>query len=243
MIDMAAIPNSLLRIPSRQRIEGVYDLRTLRSLIDLGVTSFAFDFRPKSPSFLQQHKFLEIMAHAYSPLHKYNLIYENEKNYIVQKMIDDLIQNIAKVGGLRGMNVGNFMLDFRGQEDAAYYRSFNFPYALDYAPRAGLKEAFNSTLLSEVGISYQMAMLAHAEHLMPSFSRNLSQVLHSPSMRPTPKLILRCDWDIDLYPSIFDFLDVDELALPINNKIEVCYRNVDLGKLKGQLKFFVAERP
>ncbi len=228
MFHMTA-PRTSTPVPQLERIEGVYDLRTLKALSDLGVHSFAFDFRAKSPNFLQQHRFLEIMSKSYSPLQRYYLIYENEKDYIVRKMVEDLVKHVP---------LSNFTLDFRGKEDAAYCRSFSTPYALDYVPRQGLREALASPLCTEIGLSHNTVMVAHENRSMPTFARNFTQMVHESRGGRPLRSILRCDWDTDLFSSLFDFLDVDGLALPVNNKVEVCYRNVDLGKLKGQLRFF-----
>ena len=49
-------------------------------------------------------------------------------------------------------------------------------------------------------------------------------------------LILQSDWDSDRLNSIFEFFEFDLLSFPINSKIEVCYRNVDLHKLTKEMK-------
>jgi hypothetical protein len=49
------------------------------------------------------------------------------------------------------------------------------------------------------------------------------------------KIILRIDWNSNVFPSLFDYFDFDLMSFPINSKIEICYRNVDLKKLTSEM--------
>ena len=48
-------------------------------------------------------------------------------------------------------------------------------------------------------------------------------------------MLLKSDWDHNLLTTLFDLFEFDLLSFPINSKIEVCYRNVDLKKLSSEM--------
>ena len=49
------------------------------------------------------------------------------------------------------------------------------------------------------------------------------------------QIVMRIDWNDNVFPSLFDYLDIDLMSFSINDKIEVCYRNVDLKKLTEEM--------
>src|SRR5690606_28487713 len=144
-----------------------------------------------------QYKVLEILAQAYSPLHQYFLIYENEKDFIVRKMLDDLEKEASS--SARGMGMSNFILDFRGQEDAAYCRSFGAAFSLEYGPRSGIREALSSPLAVEVGLPYEMVATAYQDRTLPSLASNFAELTLGQRSGRALRTVLRCDWDTDLF--------------------------------------------
>ena len=76
--------------PIKLRIEGVYDIRTVQYLKGQGIEDFSFDFRPKSFNFLQQYRFFEIIERCFHKNLRFFLKYQNEKDFIVQKMLNDI---------------------------------------------------------------------------------------------------------------------------------------------------------
>lgn len=205
--------------------------------MELGITEFAFDFRPKSFNFLQLHRLLELLKAAYSPLHRYFLIYQDEKSMVVQKMIEDVSLLAQREGSARDMSLSNFFLDFRGAEDASYCSSFGLPYFLEYSHRPGLRAALGSSWARGVNLPYGMVATAYEQRTLDSMARNFAQLLHGAGRKSPLEVVLTCDWDADLFASFFELLEVDGLSMPVNPKIEVCYRNVDLAKLRSGLSF------
>jgi hypothetical protein len=48
-------------------------------------------------------------------------------------------------------------------------------------------------------------------------------------------MLLKVDWHNNLLTSLLDLFEFNLLSFPINSKIEVCYRNVDLKKLSFEM--------
>jgi hypothetical protein len=56
------------------------------------------------------------------------------------------------------------------------------------------------------------------------------------------QIVLRIDWNDNVFPSLFDYFDIDLMSFSINDKIEVCYRNVDLKKLTAEMEHIEKNR-
>ncbi|TNE98703.1 MAG: hypothetical protein EP326_09415, partial [Deltaproteobacteria bacterium] len=61
-----------------------------------GVSSFGFDFRVRSFNFLQQYSFLELIEKNFQTNHQYDLIFQDEKDFVIAKMIADLDEQLKK---------------------------------------------------------------------------------------------------------------------------------------------------
>lgn len=220
---------------SLNRIDGIYDTRTLKSLEEEGIAHFGFDFRVKATSFLQQYKFLDILKTCGKPWHRYYLIYSNEKDFVITKMVDDLKDFLSGPDNTGGLILEQFCLEFADAVDVDFCEKFNLKFSYHYNPYSPMNKIINSKLLNEIVISYQYIDDSNKKGQLFKFAQIFHQLI---AKKDNLRIVLACDWDNDLLPSLLEYFDIDYITVQINSKVEVCYRNVDLKLVKNQLRFF-----
>lgn len=217
----------------RLRIDGVYDLRTLETLKEQEIKDFTFDFRPLSFNFLQQYKFMEFVE-SLSQTHSLSQSqlfchFSNESKDVVEKIKNDYLEQYPR---------DNFQLEFSDIQDVEYYKSFETDFIWHYQNIANARDIVKISSLRGLVLDYQFLAELHEQNLLDAFYNNFYQLIRHKITTPGFKIILQADWDSDFFPSLFDFFDFHLLSLPINSKIEVCYRNVDLNKVGQNIHFY-----
>lgn len=211
------------------RFEGIYDDRTLDCLCNLGIHHFSFDFRPTSMNFLPQHAFLDMVSRIHTSKMHYDLHFENEVDFGIQKMLDDLSE---KIGG-RAVLETQVTLEFSDQLPLEIYEKFKVPFWWHYSMHPDASRIISSPLCKGLILDQVLVEKVHAQGSLFSFIQSLMQLLYQNHHSHAKALLLRVDWDFNPMPFLFDQLDIEYISLPINPQIEVCYRNVDLGRLKN----------
>lgn len=258
------------------RMEGIYDLRTILHLKNLNINCFSFDFRPRSFNFLQQYKFFEILQEEYSKELCFFLRYENEKDFVIQKMLTDLKDFFFKnnLSIKNNNNLSNtslivddhkdiydnnddpsksnfeidlfgdaFPLEFSDDLGRKYYDYFKHPYWWHYRESNELNSLLESPYLKGIVIDSDM----FGQYFNQEAILGFLQIFHirggekqeQKKSLPPLKLILRSQWQNNsTLLSIFknDYIKMEYLSLPIDQSIEICYRNVDLNKLNQNIQ-------
>ncbi len=209
----------------RYTIDGVYDQRTFNLLKTLKIDSFSFDFRPTSFNFFQQYRFLDLVEKCFDSKDRYFLHFCGEADFVIQKMVDDLREKVSDE------ELQCFMLEFSDRCSPKFYDQFEFPYILHYSPELKPENFSNSKFLNGIVLHFSHLEEMHREGRLFSFIQSFFQLVKTIDI----ELILKADWDADIFPSLVELLDFDSVALPVNDKVEVCYRNVDLNKLSNLL--------
>ena len=223
------------------RIEGLYDLRTLKNLKENDIYDYAFDFRPTSFNFLQQYRFMDLIAQADDKMSHYYLHFSNEADFVIGKFIEDLKSHFKK-----DTEYGDFenkiTLEFSDFCPASFYDSFETPYYWNFHQERPLKEYLDAKYIKGIMLDFNWLHDKHERGEFDSFFAHFLQ-LAAPAIRERGlELALKIDWDSHLFDSLFDYVDFKFLSLPVNNKIEVCYRNVDLAKASKNIHFYKALR-
>lgn len=223
------------------RIEGLYDLRTLRTLKDSGIFDYGFDFRPTSFNFLQQYRFMDLMAQLDDSKSRYYLHFCNEADFVIAKFVEDLKKHYSE-----NTDYGTFKdkvaLEFSDYCTASFYDSFETPYYWNFHQERPLKDYLKSKHIKGLIFDFKWLHEKHEKGEFDSFFAHFLQVA-APFIRERKlEFILKIDWDSHLFDSLFDYVDFKLLSLPVNEKIEVCYRNVDLNKASKNIHFYKALR-
>ena len=213
---------------SQFRVEGIYDKRTLQSLKDLKLKDLSFDFRPRSFNFLQK-KLLEELLEDVSQDDTVYLHFENEADFVIKNILESATKKCEKK---------NIILEFSGNQTAEYYESFNHDFLWNYDPSSEhLDDILKSKLLKGLIIPLSIINEEHRKGNIINFSKELHSKIFNLLSKDSGMLILSMDWDSNLFSSLVQYFDFDLISIPINNKIEVCYRNVDLSKMQDQVSF------
>ena len=210
------------------RVEGIYDKRTIQRLKDLKLTDFAFDFRPRSFNFLQQHNFLDLLE-ILSLGDNIYLNFENEADFVIQRILDSAKDKIAKE---------NIFLEFSDDQEASFYESFELPYIWHFdSASKNISSILESKLLKGVVLPFGELLKAHEKGILHNFSNNFHAQFFELLTKNEGKLVLQMDWDSNLFSSAVEYFDFDMISVAISNKVEVCYRNVDLTKIQTHVSF------
>lgn len=203
------------------KLSGIYDKRTMKIGQDLGLSSYEFDFRPMSFNFIQQYVMEEILAEIQSTSPKISLHFQNEQNFMIDNILGSFKESALSP-----------VLVFSDTQSPVYYNSFKTPFYWHYDPQGDVKGVISAKYNEGIILNYQFLEKLHHEGTLHNFMTNFYSGLRGAE---TKKIGLKIDWDSNLAPSIFDLVDFDFIELPINSKVEVCYRNVDSTKLQKNI--------
>ncbi len=203
------------------RLAGVYDLRTIKKLQESKVNHFAFDFRPRSLNFIQEHLCLKILKS--SSFDYIYLQFENEKPYVVDRIYNLVRSNFE----------GKIFVEIFGQGFNFEDLTYPFIYNLNTSeiPVSVLENKHLKGYSIQADFLNDLKQRGGFEKWLSSFYR-----LNTRAANDLVHILCR-DWDDDIFPSLFDLLDIELVSLTINPKVELCFRNVDLNKLSKQLQF------
>ena len=211
---------------SKFRIEGIYDQRTLKNLKEIGVKDFTFDFCPKSFNFIQEYVFLEKIISSLTESDRIFLKFNRSNDLMVEKLISDLQKNNY------GMN--NIIFEFNEWAPEMQPINFQYNYILHFSTDSDLHQKITNNFK---GFIFNLDFFEYlfSNNLLSTFANNF-YTKFGKLILDSHLLILKCDWNQNRINSVFDLFEFDLLSFPINSKIEVCYRNVDLNKLKYEMK-------
>ena len=206
------------------KIEGIYDQRTLKLLKSKGIRDFGFNFCPKSFNFIQERVFLNELIPLLDPKDKIHLHFSRINDPMIQKLLLDL----QKAGVVKD----NIYFDC--DEGTEKSREIGIKYFLNYSPEINHISCEGSEFCGFI-FNFSFFEDLHIRGILNNFIANF--YTHFKKYLIEDKLIiLRIDWSDNVFPSLFDYFDIDLMSFSINDKIEVCYRNVDLKKLSIEME-------
>ncbi|WP_127716438.1 hypothetical protein [Halobacteriovorax sp. HLS] len=213
---------------SRLRVEGIYDKRTVQRLKQSGLKDLSFDFRVRSFNFLQKHIFEELLDEVSHDDQIY-LLFENEADFVIESIIEVAQTKCKKE---------NIILEFSDDQSASFYESFGMSYIWHYqSDSKNMANISSSNLLKGINLSFTDLLDAHNKVTLHNLSVNLHATFSKLFLDESGLLILNLDWDSNLFSSIVEYFDFDIISMAINNKVEVCYRNVDLSKMQDHVRY------
>lgn len=211
------------------KIDGIYDLRTLLHLREMGIGDFGFDFSPRSFSFIQRHVFLKILLPEILLSEKIILKFDSSQDPMIKVLVED-------VRNFRG-SLENTYIELKSwdQNDLDYFEEKEIPFLLVYSKN--LKINFSHKFLHGVILEYNLLYDIYENNVYFNFVTNLLLQLKMASNKELA-LILSSNWGDDLYAAITESLDFECYSRPINGQVEICYRNVDLKKITNEIHVF-----
>ncbi|MCO4795063.1 MAG: hypothetical protein KC493_15205 [Bacteriovoracaceae bacterium] len=221
---------------TRLKVTGIYDQTSFSLLQEEGINLFGFDFRVRSFNFLQQHNFLELLKANYQTNFHFDLIFQDEKDFVIQKMVDDLSETLSKMGKTKD-HMDHFSLHFTDAKGKEFYDSFKTPYVWEYHPMEDLNKLATSEYLKGIILPYELLSEYNTSGEFHQFVAKFLKSLSNNGSRKGISLGLKMDWKSDLFPSLNEFLVFDYWQIDINSNIETSYRQIS----KDQLKLSVGE--
>ncbi len=211
-------------------LSGIYDKRTLSFLVQQGIKRFTFDFRPRSENFIQKYVFSELLSFLDSQTNsqsfKVNLYFQNEVDFMIKDILAEF--EFSSIRPTLYLNC---------DEDTKYYESLGVDINWYYDPESRLDQVLKSGHLKAITFPYHLLEQINDKGQLPLFLSNLNVKLAGRTKAPV-KFHLTFDWSSNLSTSILDYFHFDSFMLPISRELEVCYRNVDLPKLKNSISIF-----
>lgn len=205
------------------KIEGIYDQRTLKLLKSKGLRDFGFNFSPKSFNFIQEHIFIEQLIPLLDPKDRVHLHFAKVSDPMIQKVLMDL-----KKGGIQSENI---FIDCEDGTEKSSEHGVN--YFLNYTPELPIS-ACESELFCGLIFNFSFFEDLHHRGILNNFIANFYTHFRR-HLSEDKQIVLRIDWNDNVFPSLFDYFEIDLMSFSINDKIEVCYRNVDLKKLTQEM--------
>jgi hypothetical protein len=214
------------------RIDGVYDYTTFNHLSNLGIEDFLFDCRPLSFQFIQQHCLNDILIEYQRPFQNYYLQFADEKDFVIQKLLRDLKETL-KGPELEKKEV---FLEFSGQEEVDFMESFQVPFYKQIEETTYLKPLLNSLYLKGMVFPFsyfaQLKEKGELDRFQDYFEQEMAQF-------QSLDIVLKLDWDDNVFGSLFDRFSFKQVSFPINANIESAYRQVNLKKAEEEIQFFI----
>lgn len=108
-------------------VSGVYDAHTLKTLMDLGTKAVAFDLRGRSPNLIPFSQLKTILTKSQN--FEASLLFENDRPSTIFSFLN-LLKEVSTP----------LVLQFRDQQNAAYYQQFDLPFTWMFHPDAAWRE-------------------------------------------------------------------------------------------------------
>jgi hypothetical protein len=195
------------------RVNGVYNQQTFQFLSELGVKKFTFDFRPVSMNFIQEYVVHDILKELSSANHQYYLMFQNEKDFVVSKITNELINNNL----LRDSD--SLFLDFRSNHELSYFEQFKTPFYWSFDESVNYYQIIDSPLLKGLTFSSTYLERLNERGQLFKFLSDLQGILQK-SERDL-KLHLEIEWETSIQESIFDFLILIQSFYLFRQKLKV----------------------
>lgn len=208
------------------RIEGIYDKRTLKHLKQQGLKDFCFDFSPRSFNFIQEYVFLEQILNLLDSTDRVFLKFQRSNDPMVTKLIEDLRKS--------GQSLDNVYFEFDEWSMDLTPDQFSYNYLLNFSKDFDASKFIGANFKGFI-FNFEFFEDLHRSKLLNTFARNF-YTRYQARMDDQSLMLLKIDWNHNLLTSLFDLFEFNLLSFPINSKIEVCYRNVDLNKLSSEMK-------
>jgi hypothetical protein len=102
-----------------------------------------------------------------------------------------------------------------------------------YQPSVYLVSNYSDNLIGFI-FSYDFLYMTYRNSQLTNFYSNF--LSHFKTNELDKKIfILKLDWNESVNKNCLDIFDFEIISLPLNSEVEVCYRNIDLNKLKCKI--------
>jgi hypothetical protein len=202
------------------RINGVYNTSIINEFLPLGINQFAFDLRPRSFNFIQAYEIARII-HESSSFLQYVLLFENEKDFVIIGLLEQL-ENLS------GKN--DFILQYNGQETFEEIQKIKKPYYWVYHSEESFRKFCNDKNCKRIIFSSsELTRLTENNEIYP-----IIQEIQSLD-RDDLEIEFSMEWACSLPKSLIDFFQIKLMCFEVSPEVEAGYRQADLNVIKKHL--------
>jgi hypothetical protein len=203
--------------------KSVYDLRTLRFLLNLGISSFSFDLSPKSSNFVPEFTLFNSLLPELTNGEEVFFHFENFDAI----MITRLLKKIEEINNKRF----NYYLDIKNL-DCNFHNQISSSFFIDHSQYDKLSKFKN--VPSGLVIDYAFLdklLFNNFSNFVSNFHFRNSSFLNNANR-------LVCDFNFydSIKYNLLDYFDFTDYSININPNLEICYRNVDLKLLSEGIR-------
>lgn len=215
------------------KIDGLYDSKTISHLLKLGVRRFSFDLRPHSLNFVQHYRVIEILKEiGITADKKFCFHFGNEFSPLIEKFIQDINSDVGITSN--DWANGTLSLEFSGRSDFEQMDHFDVPYRWHLISGTNWSVASKAKNLRGIVLPFEMLEDSFEAGTLNSLCMNLHTTFRNINFH------LEREWHSNLFATLMDLFDFDDISLPINQDVEICFRNVDSKKLESGIKPFLS---
>jgi hypothetical protein len=219
--------------PLRLRLDGLYDIRTLKFALEQGVYEFGIDFVPTSLNFCQLQVLIELINESNDQGKRFFLKFKNDNEWVISKILEDMNKNFPF------MHETVYPIEFWDIRGPEFFDNFEHPYYWGYSPEGNFKKVLEGKNLVGIILDYEILDEMYLSGRINSFIQTFYQLTREKSL----DVVLKTKWASQYIPSLFDGLEFDSISVPIDESVEICYRNVNLKKIEQNLKYYRSRLP
>lgn len=206
------------------QVTGVYDSRTIKCLQEVGVQDIIFDLRPRSFNFIQKHLVSSLLKENQTFSGRIGLWFENEKDFMIQDLLSEVLNFVSK---------DKVFLILSGNYSVEFFKSIELDFYCIYQQDLKVQSIISNSSFKGFYLYFDFLEGLYTSGSLNSWVNNFyTQIFRDKVL----DIILLRDWDSNIFPSLVELIDFSTICLPINAKVEVCFRNVDINKLKSSFE-------
>lgn len=204
------------------KFDGIYDSRTLRELKQGGIEHFNFDFNPRSLNFIQERIFLNLLETILNETDKIFLHFTSNRDFMAIKIYEEILK---RRGSLHNVffEFDDFFVDIVLPEKMNYY--------LLYRPSIFLFQKNSDNFTGFIFSHELLAKVNNDSNLVPFYS-NFFTHFQSYDL-DSKKFIIKLGMNEVVNDKCMDIFDFNIVSFVLTSEVEICYRNMDLKKLKS----------
>lgn len=219
------------------KLAGIYNQDLIQLGVEREVYHLGFDFRPRSPNFLQEYAFKDLIEKNFDHRMKFYLHYQDEKDFMIKRMAEQINESLQKIGREKEF-LNNFYLQLSDVRELSFYKSLPLKFIWEYHPLGDIHRILSLENNSGLCLPYGLVREAKEKGELEELVMKILRAKQNRAQGNDFQITLQMDWDSDPMFSLSEFLDIDMIELPINNMVETSYRNIDVSRITSGLNDF-----
>lgn len=218
-------------------LKGITDEHGLKFANESKITTLGFDLRPTSFQFIQEYRLIELLSEYFNDQCTYVLHFDEEKEFVIERFLSDIKKDLEQALEREDI-LRFFQLEFSDRQRSTFYESFERPYFWHIRDDVVLADHLSNSHLQGLILSFAAVEKMQLTGQLDEFYQNVLLEMSRLAPVDRPQIVIDCDWDSNLFPSLLETLTPHFLSLSLNEKVEKSYRLLDPLKLEQGLHFY-----